>query len=194
MAVAPRSSQSLSSWPSGRQADLAPCSLLISTTMNATPDTPLKRSVLPCMLRVSLLVLALLAPFVAGAEHPFDFGLAGRVTIIKATYWMDGGSVSVYLRDKNDRRGCAHYQNTMWPAERHGGLFGFRASNAAKMTHFPKHGSNEAALLQLLRVASIETFGTAAPKKLEKAGGWDRMAMARLFRAASSPRTLMTSK
>jgi hypothetical protein len=97
-------------------------------------------------LRTAFLFFLLLSSIVTAAERPFDFGLVGRVAVLKAEYWMDGGSVTAHLRDEHGNRAAAHYQNVMWPRERHGGQFGFRSSKAANTTFFRKHGSHEAVL------------------------------------------------
>ena len=119
----------------------------------------------------------------AGAERPFDFGLSGNVTITKATIWMDGGSVSISLRDEHGTEARAHYRNRMmYDEKQHGDQFSFRRPGATQPVYFARNSAGERSLFDLLRVASTTTFGTSDPKQLDTPGDWNRIAMSSLFR------------
>jgi hypothetical protein len=57
----------------------------------------------PGLRTAAAILLLLLSTTVAEGEPRFDFGLSGSVTILKATEWVDGGSVTVMVQDENGR-------------------------------------------------------------------------------------------
>ncbi|MEO6754083.1 MAG: hypothetical protein ABIP85_20065 [Chthoniobacteraceae bacterium] len=143
--------------------------------------------------RTILLLLFLFRTVALAAERPFNFGLSGAITITKATYWMDGGSVTVLLRDEQGTQASVRYEQNLFPNP-HNGQFLFRVPHATKPTYFRRHGSYELSLLELLRTATVTTFGTSDPDLLKASSNWNHLAMSALFRAAASPRTSPNSK
>ena len=101
---------------------------------------------------------------------------------------MDGGSVTVLLRDEQGTYASVRYEQTLF-TNPHNGQFLFRVPHATKPTYFRRHGSYEQSLLDLLRAASATTFGTSDPDTLKASSDWNSMAMSALFRAAARDRT-----
>ena len=129
------------------------------------------------------------------AEPRFDFGLFGTIMIVEAEYWMDGGSVTVTLRDEYGIKAHARYTNDwLYGADNHGGQFSFRAPTAKKATYFRRRGTDEKSLLEILRVACAMTFGTGDPDALRIASrgrdgtirDFKRAALASLFHQAAN--------
>jgi hypothetical protein len=133
----------------------------------------------------ALLFLLLLAIAACAADdHPYDFGFTGNISITKATIWMDGGSITISLRDEHGTEAHAGYRNgALYGTSEHGDQFSFRRPTATKPVFFARRSNDEKALFDLLRTASNTTFGTSDPEQLKVPGDWNRLAMSFLFRA-----------
>jgi hypothetical protein len=140
----------------------------------------------PGFVGAALLALFAWPAAAAPTELPFDFGMSGRITITKATSWMDGGSVSVSLQDEHGHEAHAGYRSVFRGPGNHGGQFDFRAPGATELTYFPQGSANQRALQKLLQAACIATYGTAAPEELDKSADWSRYAMASILRKLDS--------
>lgn len=121
----------------------------------------------------------------AGAPG-FDFGLREPVTIVKATQWMDGGSIAVTLRDaRGVEADLAYADERVFSVEERGGQFGYRRGGeeeGAQRVYLPRLGAAEQELLALLRRACEATFGTAEVEKMRAGPDWNRKSMGALFR------------
>ena len=118
-----------------------------------------------------------------------DWKLTPPVTVEKADYFLDGGSVSVVLRGSGGERRYVHLMSPEVSPEDGGGMLSFRYEKGGKSTRLPPNSQDEKRLLQLLRTASVNTFGTSDYSALhnEKAGvtknkGFSSLAMGSLFR------------
>ena len=151
------------------------------------------RQLCASLVRAFLLLLFLLGTVSFAAERPFNFGLSGAITITKATYWMDGGSVTVLLRDEQGTYAYVRYEQTVFK-NLHNGQFLFCVLPSTKATYFRRHGSYERSLLELLRAASVTTFGTSDSATLKASSDWNRLAIYALFGSASRDRTPQGSK
>ena len=53
-----------------------------------------------------------------------DFGLEGKIVILDARYLIDGGSVTLLLRDEHENLASVRYTNDwLYDAKQHGGQF-----------------------------------------------------------------------
>ena len=123
------------------------------------------------------LLLFLRSTSAAANEPALDFGLTGRVTITKATLWMDGGSVSVDLKDEHGQTALAGYRSAF---RRGGGGFIFKGS--AISAEIRRDTPNAVALLKFIQAACVATYETDDPKQLDASKDWNQFAMAEFLR------------
>ena len=108
------------------------------------------------------------------AESPWQTTLFGRVTVSDATWWLDGGSVTVLLRDERGTEARIYYEQTTFDTPHAGHLSytphagSFTSPRSAKATILPKHSPEEKELLHLLTTACVNTFGTSNPEALSR--------------------------
>ena len=90
-----------------------------------------------------------------------DWKLTPPVTVEDAVYYLDGGSVSVVLRGSDGERRYVHRRTPEASPEDGGGMLSFRHEKGGESIRFEPDSPNEKRLLQLLRSACVNTFGTS---------------------------------